>query len=181
MSVEAKAGVSRRVVLGGAMAAAIAGVWYEVARLRHVDVDGLLNAVCDLVIPATDTPGAVGAKVPAFVQAAIATGLAGAKPDLVNNLAAELDRAADASFLGLAPEQRERVLREHDHTMLSGQPPVDAAWPTIKRLILMGYYTSEVGASHELRYELDHGGFTADVPLHPGDRAYFNNWFGMMI
>ena len=54
--------------------------------------------------------------------------------------------------------------------------PVDATlspalqqWPTIKGLILIGYYTSEIGASQELRYVLVPGRFDPDVKLEPGD------------
>ena len=52
-------------------------------------------------------------------------------------------------------------------------------WPRLKGLILIGYYTSEIGASQELRYILVPGHFDPDVPLEPGDRAWSSDWTGV--
>lgn len=53
-------------------------------------------------------------------------------------------------------------------------PP--SPWKAIKGLILTGYYTSEVGGSVELNYELVPGAWRPDIPLEPGQRAYSSDW-----
>ena len=52
----------------------------------------------------------------------------------------------------------------------------DHPWKVIKGLILTGYYTSEVGGSKELRYELVPGRWDPDLPLKPTDRAFSSDW-----
>ncbi len=52
-------------------------------------------------------------------------------------------------------------------------------WRTLKALLLIGYYTSEVGASQELRYDLVPARFDPDVPLQPRDRAWSSDWTGV--
>ena len=42
----------------------------------------------------------------------------------------------------------------------------------------MGYYTSEAGATQELRYTLVPGRWDPDVPLKPGDRGSSSDWVG---
>lgn len=173
--------LSRRTLLGGTVGLAAAGIWWKIAHQGPTDPIPLLNAVADITIPPTDTPGAVAVGVPAFVKEAVAVSLAGAEPDLIERLAGELDAAGEDHFADLPPARQAAVLTRHDKRCFSPSAPKDTAWPTVKKLILMGYYSSEVGASKELRYELDRGGFTADMPLQHGDRAFFNNWFGMML
>jgi len=146
--------------------------------------DALLDAVCDLVIPETDTPGARAAGVPAFVLLAVAHGLSGVQPDARQRLEEELDARAGARFVDLPPARQADVLSALDSAAFTaGAQPVagerGSAWPPIKALILIGYYTSEVGGSQELQYVLAPGRFDPDVPLHPGDRAWSSDWVSL--
>jgi hypothetical protein len=52
------------------------------------------------------------------------------------------------------------------------QVPTAQPWHTIKNLILIGYYTSEVGGSQELQYELVPTRFDPDLPMTSATRAY---------
>lgn len=52
----------------------------------------------------------------------------------------------------------------------------DHPWKKIKALILTGYYTSEVGASRELQYELVPGRFDPDLPLPADNRSWSSDW-----
>ena len=54
-------------------------VWAKAATSKRA-ADPLLVRLCDLVIPATDTPGAVKAGVPAFVTTALQHGLRNGSP-----------------------------------------------------------------------------------------------------
>lgn len=170
----------RRLLVGVGAAAAAAGIWTLVGTVRPADAaPPLVDFVCDQTIPQTDTPGALAVGVPQFLRLAVQHGLAGAKPDLLEALASELDHAAGGHYSDLSTAEKVRVLTRHDQACFEGgRPSGTHAWPTVKRLILIGYYTSEAGGSHELRYELDPGGFQADLPYKAGERAYLNDWFG---
>ncbi|WP_044559168.1 gluconate 2-dehydrogenase subunit 3 family protein [Azospirillum sp. B4] len=151
----------------------------------------LLDRVCDLTIPDSDTPGALAAGVPAFVALALAHGLegagapvpaarftGGAGPDgatVLDWLTFELDLKTGGAFLAAAPTSQVQAL-----AALDGAAYVPGGerspWRVLKGLIVTGYYTSEAGASRELQYELVPGHWDPDVPVGPHARAWSNDW-----
>ena len=178
--------MKRRQVLFGAGSIAAAGaVWLALRHSGQTPAgvgtelaqrsDAFLDAVCDLVIPDTDTPGARRAGVPQFVVMAAEHQLAGCTAADIAALRSLLDRAASGSFLTLAPAQQYSVLEKID---AATDGDTLAVWRRIKKLILMGYYTSEIGASQELQYQLVPGRFDPDLPVKPGDRAWSSDWIG---
>ena len=44
----------------------------------------------------------------------------------------------------------------------------------MKELTLLGYFSSEIGCTHALRYAETPGSYDGDVPYHKGDRAWFD-------
>ena len=183
----------RQFLQGGAVLALCGAVW---ASVRHDPqaargssapqhaADLLLDRVCDLLIPATDTPGALAAGVTAFVLLALQHQLAGATSADRSRLAAELDTRAGQSFLRLSHKQQHTVLAALDQSQFAppaGTQPPDSAWPRIKKLIVMGYYTSEPGASQELQYQLVPGRYDPDLTVKPGERASANDWVGQQF
>jgi hypothetical protein len=179
---EGRLPTSRRDLLGGGVRVSAAlAVWSLVGCSRASSPDPLLDYVCDQTIPATATPGALAVKVPDFIRMAIAKGLAGAKGDELERLIRELDGSAGSAFMDLAPVARLDVLSRHDAACFaSHDSAAKFVWPLVKRLILMGYYTSEAGASQELEFLLDPGGFKPDLPYRKGDRAQSTDYFGVL-
>jgi gluconate 2-dehydrogenase gamma chain len=132
----------------------------------------LLEQVCEAIIPATDTPGAIVAGVPAFIRQMIDEwGSEESRTQLIGVLVA-VEKLAwsrfGAAFVELAPERRFEVLNDFDAQRLSQQDP---AYRKFKHLVLVGYYQSEVGATHELRFELVPGAWRSCVPLSEIGRA----------
>jgi len=136
--------------------------------------DPLLEAVCDAIIPDTDTPGARRAGVPAWLPLAMRHGLAGASLADRATLGHELDAAAGGSFLALPPARQRLACEQVDAAAFA--PGARSAWPRIKTLVLMGYYSSEAGATRELQYQLVPGRFDPDLPVGPGQRAWSSDW-----
>ncbi|BBD99510.1 twin-arginine translocation pathway signal [Sphingobium amiense] len=191
--------VDRRQVVGGA---AILGVlvglplyaWQQVrdgADGGASDSEKLLLArLSDLVIPTTDTPGAVAVGVPAFVELALLHGLDETAPpvsgtvrmagyrggfSVLEQVARDLNRQAAGDFLSLRPDRQHAVLAAYDADAFGGERQ-DHPWKKLKALILTGYYTSEVGASRELQYELVPGRWEPDLPLPPNNRSWSSDW-----
>lgn len=161
-------------------------VWASVARALADPAAPLdpnkpfVEFICDQTIPATDTAGALGARVPDFLFIAVAHGLGGSKGDEITRLRAEFEKAAGRDFMLLPPGARLELLRKLDTAAYGSQAGAStSAWPTIKRVMLMGYYSSEIGASKELSYDLVPGRFDPDVPYKKGDRAYSSDWIGV--
>lgn len=155
----------------------------------------LLREVSQLVIPRTATAGAGELGVGDFVILALAHGLeksraqlpADAAPELAARrrgdgsldhaawLEAELDRRGKGDWLALAEGERTAALTALD-TDAYAESVREHPWRTLKGLILTGYYTSEVGASQELRFELVPGRYDPDLPVTSETRSYSSDW-----
>lgn len=164
---------NRRTLLGGGAAAVAAlALWSQIREGETAEINPLINFVCDSTIPDTDTPGALKAGVPFFLKLAVASGILSSEGDELERLPQELDKAAGDDFMSLDSHSRLATLTRHDAACFtSSEAATDKVWPLIKRLIVLGYYTSEIGASQELQYNLDPDGFRGDLPYHPGERA----------
>ena len=171
-------GIDKRSLLVGTMSVAASSfLWGCVRRGEPASLSRsrmtLLERVADLVIPRTDTPGAVDAGVPAFVALALAHGLGGtADPDAPgappdNDYAAWLEVTVGADPAATLPAIDAAAYAK-------GVRP--SPWKVVKGLILTGYFTSEAGATQALRYELVPGRFDPDIPLRPGDTSWASDW-----
>jgi hypothetical protein len=195
---------SRRDFVGGAaLFALVIGVPTIAVQLSDLSADDvptdrqrkLMREVSQLVIPRTSTAGAGDVGVGDFVLIALAHGLAGTRKPVPATIGGKhrradgslrhvawlehtLDQRAGGDFIGLPPSSGSNVLAALDsEAFLPGQPLSDSApWGSIKGLILTGYYTSEVGASEELQYELVPGRFDPNVPVTPETRAFSSDW-----
>jgi hypothetical protein len=203
MAITAEAGWNRREFVGAAGLLAIAlglpgCVTATALEPSEAPTDrqlALLREVAQIVIPATDTPGAGDAGVGAFVAMALAHGMEASRAPLspaAQTFASTrflrsdgslryvdwLDGQLGADFLEQAPAARIEKVRALDaagYAADAGAHP----WRKVKALILLGYYTSEVGGAQELQYAPLPGRFDPAVPVQPGERAYSNEWTGV--
>jgi len=128
----------------------------------------LLEDLVDRIIPPTGTPGAKDAGVPAFIDTLLAAWVDPAEHDA---FLTGLDglRLDDAT-----PEERDERLAQLDaeaaQARESGQAPPFFA--TLKAWTLIGYYTSEVGATQELQWLAAPGRYEGDLPLTEVGRTW---------
>jgi gluconate 2-dehydrogenase gamma chain len=139
----------------------------------------LLGTLVDLIIPPTETPGAKQAGVPVFIdkllddwvgpadRARFLSGLAGVDE--------EMRRAHGVAFLEAAPGQQSalvvRLDREAIEARREGADP-RPFFATLKEWTLVGYYTSEIGATQELQWLAVPGRYDGDVPLEEVGRTW---------
>jgi hypothetical protein len=179
--------LNRRDVLGGGLASLV-GLMLGAARLDAAPLArattdpryGFADRVSELVIPATDTPGASEAKVAGFVLLALDHHMSGFAPILLDRVRDDLDAAALGSFLGSSRERQSQLLETLDAAAFAAPPaPGSAAeaWRDLKSAIIAGYYTSQMGASRELVYEPVPGS-DANIELTPDYRSRSNEGFG---
>ncbi|MBA4761782.1 gluconate 2-dehydrogenase subunit 3 family protein [Sphingomonas sp.] len=175
-------GLSRRRLLGavggGAVALALSGCGSEGDGVRKASV-GFLDRLADLTIPATDTPGANAVGAGGFAERALVSGLFGGSAASVGMVEAALDKAGGVGFMRAPAERQALMLADLDRRVFADPRPQDAAakaWRSVKQAIIYSYYTSEPGASVELRYELVPGRYDPDIPLKDGERYLSNNW-----
>ncbi len=134
----------------------------------------LVATVAEHIIPQTDTPGARGAGVHRFVDTLLSDHYSTEERDRFLAGLADLDARAQSAqgktFIACTPEQQLALLTAMDE---AAYPPVriDAARPPetwffrrMKEVTLVGYYTSELGASRELRVN-PMGIYRGDIPF----------------
>ena len=149
-----------------AQAKAVAGFFTAPER-------GTLAALCDTMIPRTDSPGAVDAKVPQFLDTLMSNWASPASQARFRDVVARLDRSARTELggpLASAPAAaRTTWLTGQDAALLAAG---DRGYHDFKRLMLTGYYFSEPGATQELRYELIPGSWEPSVPITAATRSW---------
>jgi gluconate 2-dehydrogenase gamma chain len=125
--------------------------------------------LAELLLPATDTPGAASVGVPGFIYQMMAEWQTDAERQGVLDGLDDLDRRSRASggapFAGLAPEAQAALLKTIDG--MKGQPgSAEYAWSTIKDLAVYGYFTSETVQKEVLRVQIIPGHFSGCLPIH---------------
>jgi hypothetical protein len=153
-------------------------------KVSEADRMQFLETICDLVVPATASPGAVEAGVPAYLAMMWHEGLL---PSGLDSLIDEMDRRAGQRFVGAPYTRKSTIISAVDAEAFgaasSGHLSEDlrVVWRSVKRQILIGYYTSEIGASKELRYKLVPRTYDADILLNDDAPAWSSDWRALMV
>jgi hypothetical protein len=137
-------------------------------------------SIAEMIIPATDTPGATAAKVNEFVDLALSEWFDDKERAKFLQGIGELDdrsrKRFAKEFTGCAPDQQTEMLqlvdaevaglRDADKQGMHREPtPSQAFFQTLKRLTLLGYYTSEIGDAEELHNPIIPGRYDGCVLL----------------
>lgn len=163
------ADASRRTLLHAAAAMFGAGLAAPLARaLAETPADGftasrplfapsfraILSAVAGRIVPATDTPGAVEAGVPAFIEMMLMDWYI--QKDRVEYLAGLLALQNEGfarfgkGFAALTPQQQDMILTAAMQGQVRGLPGL--FFEHCRQLVFLGYYSSEIGCKQERIY-----------------------------
>ncbi len=165
---------------------AVHGNFYNILRAVHASMPAAatrktldahqhatVSAMADLIIPRTETPGAVDARVPEFIDLILSDWSDdGSRASFLHGLAAvdELSRKSSGKdFVRGSAEQQKEILRLLGEEMTSdaqkiaanprgsrgGLPePYGNFYFTFRHLVLTGYFTSEMGATKQLHFQV---------------------------
>ncbi|QNF35596.1 gluconate 2-dehydrogenase subunit 3 family protein [Adhaeribacter swui] len=142
----------------------------------------LLNEVADTILPTTkSSPGAKAANIGAFIKTMVTdcyqeidqqTFTAGLK-----KLQEISQTQFNKAFEDLMPSQKhtlvvslDREAKNYQQDKAEGQP--NHYFTNLKQLTLLGYFTSEPGATLALRYLPVPGRFIGCMPYEPGTKAW---------
>ncbi|MGH6963282.1 MAG: gluconate 2-dehydrogenase subunit 3 family protein [Phenylobacterium sp.] len=124
-----------------------------------------LDAAAELIVPATDTPGARAVGVPQFIDRAVGNWCSPPQAKLLRSGLDQLDADAVAAhgapFADLTAAQQTELLTRYD---TSGDPQ-RPFFGFLKELTTIGYFTSKPGATIALRYDPVPGDYRGCVPL----------------
>ena len=152
----------------------------QAAEFSQDDV-AFLDEVADTILPTTSTPGAKAAHVGAFMtvmvkdcyddrdQQTFREGF-----DKINNAS---KKKFDKIFMEITPQQRHELLvdidkEQKEYTSKKKDDSPAHYFRLMKELTLLGYFTSEIGATQALRYVESPGKFEGCIPYKKGDKAW---------
>jgi hypothetical protein len=142
----------------------------------------LMDEIGDTIIPATGTPGAKAVQIGAFMAMMVTDCYDDENHAIFKTGLGQVDEACrkkhGKSFRQSSPQERTALLNNLDtearrqHAKLPKTAPAHY-FQLMKELTVLGYFTSEIGASQALRYVEVPGSFNGNAPYKKGDRAWF--------
>jgi gluconate 2-dehydrogenase gamma chain len=186
-------------VLGYAVSAPLAAAVLEgckakanvgfVPKFFNDDQARLVSALAETILPRTDTPGAIDAGVPGFIDDIISTVYsAEQQKNFTDGIAAFATKAKSAigdDFIDATPQQQLDFVRNQNTELLSANSAgkSEGWWAAgagnskpffleMKELTLLGFFTSESGATQVLQYNQVPGPYKGCVPLAEVGKAW---------
>jgi hypothetical protein len=130
-----------------------------------------ISAISERIIPTTDTPGAIAAGVPAFIEMMLADWYAPQERDDFMNGLGVIEGDAwvqhEKPFALLAPEQQDAILTLAMQGRLGGD-----FFNHCRQLVILGYYTSEIGCKQERVYVPVPGHYDGKYPYADVRRVF---------
>ena len=139
-------------------------------QFLNADQAALVSEVAEIIIPKTDTPGAKDAGVPQFIDILVKDCYKKEDQDNFINGLAEFDKGANG-FMDLDHDKQvEYVTKAHKEAQEAMKDPAskDKHRPfimTMKELTVVGFFTSQPGATQVLQYEAVPGAYHGCIPL----------------
>lgn len=128
----------------------------------------LVSRVSDLIIPRTETPGALDVNVPGYLDGLMSDWANDATRRQhrrnLSQLADQLARRADGDFLAAAPELAEQALTDLDADAFADSDNL-AGYRRLKGYITQAYFATEGGATEELKWVAVPGRWDPSVTL----------------
>jgi len=153
------------------------------ATANAFDANGIayLDEVAETIIPATTTPGAKDAKVGAFMAVMVNDCYEEKDQKIFKEGMSKIEDASkkkfNKGFMAIDANQRKELLTEIDKEAKAygaSKKPDDPNhyFRLMKELTLLGYFTSEPGATKALRYVAVPGKYEGCIPYKKGDKAW---------
>jgi hypothetical protein len=127
----------------------------------------LVETIADLILPRTSTPGALDAQSPYFIELVVKNCLGKNDQQMIRDGLAEFEH--DTRFSSLGADQKAAALKLIDEN--SFKDSKYPWYPVIKKLCLVGYFTSREGMTAALNYVKVPGDYKACIPYKKGDKA----------
>jgi hypothetical protein len=154
---------------------------YGASQTFTEDDIAFLDEIADTILPTTNTPGAKAAKVGAFMTVMVNDCYTKDDQKIfkegMGKLNTASDKKFDSGFMNITPEQRKELLSELDkeqkeYVKTKKKEDPNHYFRMMKELTLIGYFTSEIGATQALRYSPVPGRYDGCTPYKKGDKAW---------
>lgn len=139
--------------------------------------EALLTLIGDTIIPTTaSSPGAGAVAIGRFIITQATDCYAPGATDTLRRGLKEIEEASrqayTKAFADLTVAQREKLLIDYEARPATGKAGTPHPFRLMKELTLLGYFTSEAGATQALRYLPVPGGYKGSLKLGKDDRSW---------
>lgn len=153
----------------------------SVERLFEPKTIDFLGDVADAILPPTSSPGAKEAGVGSFIPVMVRDCYTNEDQTAFMKVLTEVDKASNAvfgkNFQALNADERLQIVNKLDKEAKAYQKDKGDTDPNhyfhlFKQLTLLGFFSSELGATKALRYVQVPGRYDGDIPYKKGDKAW---------
>ena len=134
----------------------------------------VVEVIADILIPRTDTPGAIDAGVPAYIDLMLKENFSKENQDKVAagfmDFAKKCHAANGKSFMDSTPEQKLSFLQGLEKEALKSKDPSFIG--VMKELTYRGFFTSEVGMTEVMQYDPVPGNYDGCISLEEAGGAW---------
>jgi gluconate 2-dehydrogenase gamma chain len=149
-------------------------------------------AMAERIIPTTDTPGAIAVGVPSFIEEIVLQWYTDNERQTFLDGCERLESLGreqfSAAFFALTADQQDKILVQMEAEAgppqqggISMGPNLEEStapfFHQLKELVVVGYYTSQIGATQELLYDPMPMEYKGDIPLTEVGGSWFGNGF----
>ena len=135
-----------------------------------------LDEIGEAIIPTTDTPGAKATKIGEFMQMMVKDTYNAEQQQIfvdgLNYIQKDFKSSKGKSFMDASVEERTEYLNELKEKAVDTEQKGPAVVGMLRDLTVLGYFTSEIGATQQLRFVEVPGRYDACIDYKPGDKAY---------
>jgi hypothetical protein len=161
------------------LAATVKGSMPHVTKFFTPDQLQMTGEIADLIIPTTDTPGALAVNVHGFLDSYLAECVSKDDQKKFLDGLKKINIIAEdkfhKTFLACTHKQHIQLLTAIEKSDLGFTAEDKNFFTQFKVLTLFGYYTSEVGAIQELAYLAVPGGYKGNFPFATVGKAWALN------
>lgn len=130
----------------------------------------LTEQLTDVMFPKTTTPGALETQVPYFIDLVVKNCMSSNDQQLIKKGLQQLNDSTAGKFLSLSKEEKLSAIKKIDDAAYKDD--ADKAWfRIIKKLALIGHFTSQEGMTKALNYVKVPGDYEACIPYKKGEKA----------
>lgn len=150
-------------------------------RFLTNDEVSLVTAIADIIMPTTDTPGAIDVNVPEFIdlmlkdnfspgeQQAFKEGVLTFVKSVDNDYSTQFEKCDEEEKIKIITEEEQRSLEHFQGTYQR------TFYMMVKELTILGYFTSEYVMTNLMDYHPVPGRYDGCIPFPPEGRLYVDN------
>ncbi len=135
-----------------------------------------LDEIGESIIPATDTPGAKAVGIGNFMVMMVTETYNSEQQEIfvsgLNMIRKDFKDIHDKDFMDGTQEERTAYLNDLNQKAMKSEDQEPKVIGMIKDLTVLGYFTSEIGATQQLRYVETPGRYDACIPYQEGDKVF---------